>query len=77
VLSVQRGIAATRGISPILLEKTDHLSDNLPLPRQHVMATPSQLTFGGTASSQPRARRWLAPLNYDAAAAGVIRALNS
>src|SRR5678815_6173992 len=39
--------AATRGISHVLLEKTDHLSDTIYKYQKgkHVMATPSQLVL--------------------------------
>src|ERR1700759_589419 len=39
--------AAAKGVSPILLEKTDHLSDTIFRYQKgkHVMATPSQLVL--------------------------------
>ncbi len=66
--------AAARGISHVLLEKTDHLSDTIFRYQRgkHVMATPAQLVLRADCEFQAGKRETvLAQWNADAKAAGV------
>ncbi len=66
--------AATRGISHVLLEKTDHLSDTIFRYQRgkHVMATPAQLVLRADCEFAAGKRETiLAQWNADAAKAGV------
>src|SRR3954471_6640828 len=66
--------AAARGISHVLLEKTDHLSDTIFRYQKgkHVMATPSQLVLRSDCDFAAGKREMvLAQWNDDAKAAGV------
>ena len=66
--------AATRGISHVMLEKTDHLSDTIYRYQKgkHVMATPAQLTLRADCQfSAGKREAILDQWNADAAAAGV------
>src|SRR4051812_25772572 len=66
--------AATRGISHVLLEKTDHLSDTIYRYQKgkHVMATPAQLVLRSDCDFAAGKRETiLDQWNADAAKAGV------
>src|SRR5665213_1533933 len=66
--------AAASGLSHLLIEKTDHLSDTIFRYQRgkHVMATPSQLLLRADCGFAPGKREAvLATWNADAAAAGI------